>query len=145
MLGEPGRIRWRLHLSAFPSTVYQLLATPQGRRRFWAEDAPERDGVIRFRFANGETLEAPVLERREDERFALRYFDGRVVQFELEVHERGGTDLTFTEEDVPDEVREEQLAGWAAVLLALKVAADFRVDLRNHDASRTWDQGYVDG
>lgn len=28
--------------------------------------------------------------------------------------------------------------------MALKAAADFGVDLRNHDPTRTWDQGYVD-
>ena len=145
MLGEPGRIHWRLHLSAFPRTVYGLLATAEGRRRFWAEDAREVDGAIHFRFPNGQRLEAPILERREDELFVIRYFDDRVVRFELTRHERGGTDLELTEKDVPDEAREEQLAGWVAVLLALKAAADFRVDLRNHDATRTWDQGYADG
>jgi hypothetical protein len=30
------------------------------------------------------------------------------------------------------------------VLLALKSAADFGVDLRNHDPARTWDQGYAE-
>lgn len=145
MLGETGRIRWRLHLSAFPRTVYALLATAEGRRRFWAEAAPEVDGSIRFRFANGERLEAPILERRENELFAVEYFDGRPVRFELSRHERGGTDLVLTEEEVPAPEREAQSAGWVAVLLALKAAADFRVDLRNHDAARTWDQGYADG
>jgi hypothetical protein len=31
-----------------------------------------------------------------------------------------------------------------SVLLALKAAVDFSVDLRNHDAGRTWCSGYVD-
>jgi hypothetical protein len=31
-----------------------------------------------------------------------------------------------------------------SVLLALKAAADFGVDLRNHDPARTWWQGYCD-
>jgi hypothetical protein len=35
-------------------------------------------------------------------------------------------------------------AGWASVLLALKAAVDFGVDLRHHDPERTWDQGYGD-
>jgi hypothetical protein len=30
------------------------------------------------------------------------------------------------------------------VLLALRSAADFGVDLRNHDLARTWDQGYAE-
>lgn len=36
------------------------------------------------------------------------------------------------------------IAGWVSVLLALKAAVDFSVDLRNHDPGRTWDQGYAD-
>jgi hypothetical protein len=31
-----------------------------------------------------------------------------------------------------------------SVLLALKAAVDFGVELRNHDLNRTWDQGYGD-
>jgi hypothetical protein len=30
------------------------------------------------------------------------------------------------------------------VLFPFKAAADFGVDLRNHDPSRSWDQGYAD-
>jgi hypothetical protein len=36
------------------------------------------------------------------------------------------------------------MAGWVSVLLALKAAADFGIDLRNHDPARTWNKGYVD-
>jgi hypothetical protein len=32
----------------------------------------------------------------------------------------------------------------APQLLALKAAADFGIDLRNHDRQRTWREGYVD-
>ncbi len=39
---------------------------------------------------------------------------------------------------------DEELPGWISVLLALKAAADFSIDIRNHDARRTWDQGYCD-
>jgi hypothetical protein len=46
--------------------------------------------------------------------------------------------------DVPDEWHAEVNAGWVSVLLALKAAADHGVDLRNHDAARTWSQGYCD-
>jgi predicted nucleic acid-binding Zn ribbon protein len=31
-----------------------------------------------------------------------------------------------------------------SVLMALKAAVDFSVDLRNHDPDRTWDHGYVE-
>jgi hypothetical protein len=36
------------------------------------------------------------------------------------------------------------LAGWVSVLLALKAAVDFGVDLRNSDPARRWEDGYVD-
>ena len=36
------------------------------------------------------------------------------------------------------------IAGWVSVLLTLKAAIDFDVDIRNHDPKRTWDQGYAD-
>jgi hypothetical protein len=46
--------------------------------------------------------------------------------------------------EIPDEWHAEVNAGWVSVLMALKAAADFRVDLRNHDTRRTWSQGYCD-
>ena len=35
-------------------------------------------------------------------------------------------------------------AGWLNVLFPLKAMLAFGVDLRNHDPSRSWDQGYAD-
>ena len=55
--------------------------------------------------------------------------------------ERGGTDLTLRAEAVGSD---EEWPGWVSVLLALKAAADYNVDIRNHDIKRTWDQGYCD-
>ena len=57
---------------------------------------------------------------------------------------RGGTDLTLTETGVPAKWREENRAGWVSVLMALKAAIDFDVDVRSHDPQRTWDQGFVE-
>ena len=42
------------------------------------------------------------------------------------------------------EFRDELLAGWLNVLLPLKAACDFGIDLRNHDPARTWDRSFVD-
>ncbi|MGH2524809.1 MAG: hypothetical protein ACRDH2_20060 [Anaerolineales bacterium] len=56
----------------------------------------------------------------------------------------GGTDLTLTDAGVPAADRGEVIAGWVSVLLALKAAVDFGVDLRNHHPQRTWDEGFVD-
>ena len=56
----------------------------------------------------------------------------------------GGTDLLLTETGTPPAERAESLAGWVSVLMALKAAVDHGVDLRNHDARRSWAQGYVE-
>jgi len=132
-------VRWRLHLASPPEAVHQLLGAPAGRVRFWADKAPESDGEIHFRFPDGTRLRARVLANEPPSLFALDYF-GADTRFELEPDGRGGTDLTLTSTDTDPET----LAGWVSVLLALKAAADFDVDLRNHDPERTWAQGYVD-
>jgi hypothetical protein len=59
-------IQWRLHLRSNPDVVCRTLTTPEGRASFWAEAAEESGGYIRFRFANGQTLdsrEAPMILR----------------------------------------------------------------------------------
>ena len=146
-MAEPGSsatIRWKVHLRSAPDVVYTALATDGGRRRFWAESAIERDGVIEFRFADGTTLHSTILERREQQRFALTYFGGSRVTFDLTAGPDGGTDLQVSERNVPPAEREHNLPGWVSFLLTLKAAVDFDVDLRNHDPSRSWRDGYVD-
>lgn len=138
-------IHWRLHLRSPPAAVYELLATDTGRRRFWALEAEEREGTIRFRFPNGQRLTSRILAAEPARRFAVAYFGGSEATFELAAAPDGGTDLSLTERLVPPGEREANRPGWVAVLLALKAAADFGVDLRNHDPERTWDRGFVDG
>ncbi len=140
---DTGTIVWRLHLRSHPETVFRALATDGGRARFWGESALEQDGIIYFRFPNGMEWQGRILERQENVRFAVDYFGSR-VEFALKADGGGGTDLVLTDRGVPAEDREETLAGWVSVLLALKGAVDHGIDLRNHDPSRTWDQGYVD-
>jgi uncharacterized protein YndB with AHSA1/START domain len=137
-------IRWRIHLTSPPEAVYEVLATDAGRARFWAESAVERDGEIEFEFANGMRWRGAVVEAEPKRRFAVEYFGGSRASFELEADGREGTDLTLVETGVPHEWEAENRAGWISVLLALKAAVDFGVDLRNHDTRRTWSQGYCD-
>ncbi len=137
-------LTWRLRLSAPPERVYALLATDAGRARFWAESAVEAGGHIRFVFPNGAVWRGQVLTAEPPRRFSLIYYGGSTATFDLAEDGHGGTDLTLTDEGVPDADFAEVLAGWVSVLLALKAAADFGVDLRNHDPARTWDQGYAD-
>jgi hypothetical protein len=74
----------------------------------------------------------------------VRYFGGSTTTFELAADGAGGTDLALTDAGVLDADRPEVIAGWVSVLMALKAAADFDVDLRDHDSRRTWDEGYAE-
>ena len=143
-LRPDGSICWRAHLASPPEQVYALLASPGGRARFWAESAESDGETIEFRFVDGTVLQSRVLEHAPPHRFALTYFGGSTVIFTLSEDGAGGTDLMLTETGVADDERLENLAGWVSVLLGLKAAADFGVDLRNRDPQRTWATGYVD-
>src|SRR5215472_18983635 len=140
----PGVIAWRLQLTSPPEAVYRMLATNEGRACFWAESAIAEDGAITFTFPNGATWRGAILEDVPPHRFAVCYYGGSVATFELASDGAGGTDLRLTDAGIPAEDRTEVIAGWVSVLLALKAAADFGVDLRNHDPCRTWDHGYVE-
>lgn len=139
--GEP--IRWRIHLPVPPEVVYRALDSDAGRASFWAESAVERGGAVEFVFADGTRHRARVLERDPPRRFALEYFGGR-AELELAPDGAGGTDLTLVHAGVAAEEWVETHAGWLNVLLPLKAAVAFGVDLRNHDPARTWAQGYAD-
>ena len=123
--------------------MYELLATDEGRARFWAESAIERDGVISFGFPNGMGTVAPVLEASPPTRYVLEYLGGPAV-FDLMPDGEGGTDLLLEHRGIPEWEWVGTFAGWISVLLALKAAAQYGVDLRNHDPTRCWDQGYAD-
>lgn len=141
---DEGLVHWRLHLRSPPATVYAALATAEGRARFWAESAPEQEGIIFWRFPNGVTGPMKILARTPPQRFVVEYFDNSVVTFELTPDEHGGTELLLTHAGVPLRDRAETRAGWVSVLLALKAQVDHGVDLRNHEPTRSWDQGYVE-
>jgi uncharacterized protein YndB with AHSA1/START domain len=141
---DPTSIRWRLHLKSPMGKVYQALATDTGRASFWAESAVERDRVIYFVFPNGVAWEGRILESIPPRLYSVHYYGDSIATFVLEGDGRGGTDLTLTDAGVALEDRTEAIAGWASVLMALKAAVDFGVDLRAHDSARCWDTGYVE-
>jgi uncharacterized protein YndB with AHSA1/START domain len=141
---DPTCIHWSLHLRSPPHMVYQMLATDEGRARFWAESAIETNGEIHFHFPNGLHWRGKILERVPPHRFQVEYFGNSVTTFELADDGAGGTDLTLTDVGVPASDRTQVIAGWVSVLLALKAAVDFHIDLRNHDPQRTWEQGFVE-
>ena len=137
-------IQWRLHLASAPEVVWELLSTDAGRQRFWCERSEQAGDAITMTFSNGWVERATVLAVNAPHRFAMRYF-GTPVTFTLSPDGGGGTDLELVHDDVPESDFEETLPGWLNVLFPLKAAADVGVDLRNHDPTRSWDQGYADG
>jgi uncharacterized protein YndB with AHSA1/START domain len=137
-------IRWRMHLRAAPSVVFDAIATAEGRRRWWAESADAVDDRVEFVFPDGTVHRGRVLEETPPSRFAVEYYGGTIATFAIEPDGAGGTDLTLTDEGVATEWLAEVSGGWVSVLMALKGAVDHGVDLRNHDPARTWREGFAD-
>ena len=138
------QVQLRVHLSSSPKKVFEFLTTDSGRSAFWAESAVEEDGLIHFRFSNGMEHVGKILDIEAPRRFSVTYFGGSVATFHLLEDGVGGTDVTLVETDIPQEWLAEHRAGWVTVLLSLKAAVDFSVDLRNQDSKRNWERGYVD-
>lgn len=144
---RPPPVRWKLHLASDRETVFALLTTDAGRRRFWSERSKEeRDGArFALRFIGGERIACDVLACVAPRRFAFRYFGGTRVEITLRRARRGGTDLLLVERDFPSALHHaEHHAGWVSALLCLKAIADHGIDLRNHDKRRTWAHGYCE-
>ncbi|WP_427891605.1 hypothetical protein ACQHIV_03580 [Kribbella sp. GL6] len=119
----------KVYCASAASDVYRAISTVLGRERFWAEQAPEADGVISFVLADGRKDESRIEHAIQDQVYELRYF-GRTLTFRL-APAAAGTDLTLTSDDTGDAPE------LVSLLLRLKASVDFGVDLRNHDASRS--------
>ena len=139
----PRTVRWRLHAASSPERVFELWSTDAGRARFWAERSTADGDGFALVFPDGTVEQCRLLQIEPNRLFEFTYF-GSTVNVTFEADGTGGTDLNLINEGVPDEEFEEVHAGWVSVLLAFKAAADFDVDLRNHDRRRTWRDGYVD-
>lgn len=135
-------IEWRIALASPPQRLWWFLATDEGRMRFLAERSEARGDCIDLLFPNGEREAARIEESVAPMRLVLRYFGARTV-FSL-TSDGSGSILTLRAEAVPAAEACTVEAGWVSVLLALKAAADFSVDLRNHDRAKTWDERYCD-
>lgn len=140
---ETGIIRWKMHFVSPRERVFAALATDEGRASYWAESAPEVGGRVTFSILGYETFSGCILKKNAPSLFTLEYF-GTIVEFSLRDDGSGGTDLSLVASQVDEAIRVEMVAGWVSVLLAMKAAVDHGVDLRNHDASRTWNDGYAD-
>ena len=143
-MNEYVTITWNLHLKSPPEKIFKYLNSNEGRAKFWATKAIEKDNFVEFVFPNGYEWRGKILERKSPNIFKIEYIDGSKTTFQLKLDRKGGTDLTLTDENVEKEWETDVKAGWVSVLMSLKAAIDFDVDLRNNDPDRTWDQNYCD-
>lgn len=134
---DHGSIYWKIHLRSSAKKAYNLLATDAGRVRFWAESAIEENGVIHFQFPNGIEWQGQIMIAEPCSRYEVEYIGNSLVSFNLKSDGHGGTDLSMIDMGVTEADRAEVTASWVSVLLALKAAADFQIDLRNHDPLRS--------
>lgn len=138
------KIVWKIHLKSSPAKVYKYLSTNEGRSSWWAETAYESNGYIEYNFENNFYYRGKIVKKIKNKKFAVIYL-GSVVTFILKPDGKRGTDLTLSHAiPITNSDRMETAAGWVSVLLTLKAAVDFGVDLRNHQAKRAWIFGYCD-
>lgn len=139
----PGTIQWNMHFRSSQQKVFDALATDAGRANYWAESTEEKNSHVTFHIYNYPSFTGKILAKESPRLFKLEYF-GTTVTFNLEGDGHEGTILRLRAE-VPDAaLREEMTAGWISVLMAMKAAVDFDVDLRNHDPAMAWAQGFAD-
>lgn len=140
---QENEIRWKLHFSSPIDKVFQALTTDQGRSTFWAEETIEKNGSIEFTILNYPKYTSRIIAQNAPDFFRLEYF-GTDVTFRLKPTDDDGTDLTLIAVTPNESIKQEMAAGWVSVLMAMKAAVDFGVDLRNHHPERVWDNGYLD-
>ncbi|GJM16657.1 MAG: hypothetical protein DHS20C13_19840 [Thermodesulfobacteriota bacterium] len=140
---EEGVIKWKIHFNSSPQVVYEGLANAEARAKYWAESAEEKNGVIEFRILGYSPFKSKILDSIPGQMFKLEYF-GSIVMFNIKNDGNGGTDMQLIAQEVDRSIKNEMTAGWVSVLMAMKAALDFGVDLRNHDIERTWMKGYAD-
>lgn len=66
-----------------------MLASDEGRARFWAESAVEQDEHIHFLFPSGQSWRGEILAQQPPHIFRVVYLRGSIVTFSLE------TDLSY--------------------------------------------------
>jgi hypothetical protein len=136
-------IKWKVHFASPIEKVYEFLTTDNRRSKYWAEETKEEKGFIEFTILNYPKYKSKIIEKRPQELFRLEYF-GTDVTFELVKTNNNETDLQLTAITPDANVKNEMTAGRVSVLMAMKAAVDFGVDLRNHNRERVWENGYLD-
>jgi hypothetical protein len=137
-------VEWKIHLRSHREKVFEFLTTDKGRSLFWAEFTVEEKGVIHFVFPSGQEYKSVIVEKNHPDTFAIEYFHSLVIFHLTSFHGEHGTDLQLINKNIPIEEHDQVTTGWISVLLSLKAAVDFGVDLRNHNPMKCWKQKYVD-
>jgi uncharacterized protein YndB with AHSA1/START domain len=132
-----------MHIPVPQERVFAAFDSDEGRASFWAESAIETGGHIDFRFINGYVCRSKVLERQRPRVWSIDYMGGP-VRIALSADGTGGTDLLLIQEGIEHDEWNEVHAGWLNVLFPLKAWLVHGVDLRNHDSTRSWEDGYAD-
>lgn len=140
---QEGIIKWKVHFASPIEKVFNALTTDEGRSKFWAEKTKEENGFIEFHILNYPTYISQILNKTPPYQFRLLYF-GTDVTFDLTKTEENETDLNLSAIVPNNEAKFEMTAGWVSVLMAMKGAIDFGIDLRNHDPDRVWENGFLD-
>ncbi len=140
---QNGVIEWKVHFTSSISKVYGMLTSDEGRKQFWAEETKEANGIVEFHILNYPKYQSKIVAKEEPHLFKLEYF-GTTVTFHLKKTDDGGTDLQLIAETPNEQIKLEMTSGWVSVLMAMKAAVDFGVDLRNHHPDRVWDNGFLD-
>ena len=141
--GKENIIEWKVHFVSPIEKVYEFLTTDSGRGKYWAEETKEENGFIDFSILNYPKYKSKIIEKKPQKLFRLEYF-GTDVTFELIETDDKGTDLHLTALTPNETIKNEMTAGWVSVLMAMKGAVDFEIDLRNHNPERVWENGYLD-
>ena len=136
-------IEWKVHFASPIIKVYEFLTTDKGRNKYWAEETKEENGFVEFTILNYPKYKAKIIEKIPQKLFRIEYF-GTDVTFQLTKTDNNGTDLHLTALTPNKKVKNEMTAGWVSVLMAMKGAVDFGIDLRNHNSERVWENGYLD-
>lgn len=135
-------ILWRVFIAKPTAQVFAYLTHDALRQQYWCELSVQDGPNIAMHFSNRQKTMAQVQGVAAPKVFDLRYFDSD-VSFRLEAT-AVGTILTVENTGVAVDEWQAVQSGWVSVLLALKAACQFGIDLRNHDPARSWDQGFVD-
>jgi uncharacterized protein YndB with AHSA1/START domain len=127
---KPGEIFWKLHFVSSPEKVYSALSKSEERKKYWADSAEEKNGVISYVFNNlNFTDVGKVIEAVPNKKYSVVYLSTEVT-FTIKSDGKGGADMALLVKKVPADRKVELIAGWVNWLMTMKAAVDHGIDLR---------------